>query len=319
MRTEINKTTSAEDIIKIYNTDLSGKVAIVTGANSGIGLETARVLALAGAKVIVPCRTLEKATQAISNIQKNVPHSVDLVPMQIDLSDLATIKTFVDQFLQLNLPLNLLINNAGVMGCPKTMTKDGFEIQFGVNHLGHFYLTTLLLDKLKASESSRVVVLSSSGNRQFCSPEGIDFDNLNGEKIYRPCLAYGQSKLCNILFAKELQRRLDAEGADVIVTSVHPGAVKSNLGRHFGLSGIWDFVRSTSDVGSMVRELVVWKYESVGASTSIYCAVSPDVIKGEFYADNEVNRTYLNDSADNADMAKQLWKVSEHMVQQVMK
>lgn len=224
---KIIRLTSAEEIFKFYNTDLTGKVVIVTGANSGIGLETARVLSSVGAKAIIPCRTLEKANGAIEHIKKTVPHA-DLVPMQMDLSDLSTVKSFAQSFLDLDLPLHILINNAGIMACPKSFTKDGFEMQFGVNHLSHFYLTQLLTEKLKASAPARVVIVSSSANSQFVSDKGMDFDNLNAEKKkYNAFSVYGQSKLANIYHAKELQRRFDEEGIDITVTSLHPGKSSS--------------------------------------------------------------------------------------------
>jgi WW domain-containing oxidoreductase len=310
---EVNQNTSAEDLVQICGTDLTGKVAVVTGANSGIGLETARVLSLAGAKVILPCRTMAKANDTINTIKQTVPNA-DLVPMQLDLSDLASVKLFVDNFQSLSLPLHILINNAGVMALPLSFTKDGFEMQFGVNHLGHFYLTALFTDLLKASAPARVVIVSSSGNRYFVPYKGIDFTNLNAEKGYSPAAAYGQSKLANILHAKELQRRFDAAHADVTVTSVHPGAVESNLGRSIDLSATWNIVCSVRDWFLFLKEMWSYKKVQVGASTNIYCAVSPDVIKGEFYADNTVNTSMAHEQINNAEMAKQLWEVSEKLL-----
>ncbi|KAL9546212.1 hypothetical protein MBANPS3_006768 [Mucor bainieri] len=314
-RSQIKWNTTGEDLVKLYKTDLTGKVAIVTGANSGIGLETARVLASVGAKVIIPCRTFEKAEGAIETIKKSVPNA-DLVPMKLDLSDLSSISEFSSSFYRLDLPLHLLVNNAGVMGLPKSFTENGFETQFGVNHLGHFYLTESLLGKLKANASAgaRVVCVSSTGSYHFVGKEGLDFDNLKAEKSYSPAGAYGQSKLANILFAKELQRRFDAEGADIIVTSVHPGTVVTNLGRQFDLYAVWDSFRQARSVFSLAKEAGNYKNIKAGASTSIYCCVSPDAKKGEFYANNEIHRTELNEQADNKEMAKQLWDLSEKLV-----
>lgn len=312
---QIQWNTTGEDLVKLYKTDLTGKVAIVTGSNSGVGLETARVLASVGAKVIVPCRTIEKAEGAIETIKKSIPNA-DLVPMELDLSDFSSISKFSNSFEQLGLPLHLLVNNAGIMGCPKSFTKDGFETQFGVNHLGHFYLTQSLLGRLRAGASAgaRVVCVSSAANYHFLGKEGLDFTNLNAEKSYSPSVAYGQAKFANILFAKELQRRFDAEGIDIIVTSLHPGAVESNLGRHLDLSAAWDSFRHTRSIISLVKEVANYKKAKAGASTSIYCCISPDVKKGEFYADNAVNRTVLNEQADNQEMSKQLWDLSEKLV-----
>ncbi|KAL9542069.1 hypothetical protein PS6_009983 [Mucor atramentarius] len=301
---QIQWNTTGEDLVKLYKTNLTSKVAIVTGSNSGIGLETARVLALAGAKVIIPCRTLEKAQEAIKTIKKSVPDA-ELIPLQLDLSDLSSIKLFADSFLQLGLPLHLLVNNA-----------DGFETQFGVNHMGHAYLTQLLTDKLKsnASAGARIVCVSSAANFHFLGKEGLDFNNLNAEKNYSPTVAYGQAKFANILFAKELQRRFDAEDVDITVSSLHPGAVESNLGRHLNLSAAWDSIRNTRGFVTLIKEIIRYKNVKSGASTSIYCCVSPNVKKGEFYANNAVNRTVLNEQAGNKEMATQLWNVTEKLL-----
>lgn len=311
--TAITGRLSAEEVVKVFKPDLTGKVVIVTGSNSGTGLETARVLSSVGAKVIIPCRTLEKSYGAIDYIKETVPQA-DLVPMQLDLSDLSSIKAFVNAFIALNLPLDILINNAGVMACPKSFTKDGFETQFGVNHLGHFYLTNLLTNKLKESTPSRVIILSSSGNSQLLGPAGIDFDNLNAEKAYSSSKVYGQSKLANILHAKELQRRFDAQGADITVVSLHPGNVKTNLTRHTSLPMALDMICNLRNYKTAFREIVKRINVNVGASTNVYCAVAPDVKKGEFYSENAVNTILLNEQANNQDMAKKLWEVSEKML-----
>ncbi|KAF1797113.1 hypothetical protein V8B55DRAFT_1379351 [Mucor lusitanicus] len=312
---QIEWNTTGEDLVKLYKTDLTGKVAIVTGANSGLGLETVRVLASVGAKVIIPCRTLEKAEGAIETIKKSVP-SADLVPMELDLSDLSSISEFSNSFHRLNLPLHLLVNNAGVMGIPKSFTENGFEAQFGVNHLGHFYLTQSLTGKLKdnAAAGARVVCVSSAGNYHFLGKEGLDFDNLNAEKSYSPSGAYGQSKFANILFAKELQRRFDAEGVDIIVTSLHPGTVVTNLGRQLDLSGVLDSFRQARSVFALAKEAANYKNIKAGVSTTIYCCVSPDAKKGEYYSNNAISKTTLNEQADNKEMAKQLWDLSEKLV-----
>ncbi|KAL0139398.1 hypothetical protein V8B55DRAFT_1523607 [Mucor lusitanicus] len=305
--TSIEWNTTADGILQFYKTNLTGKVAIVTGANSGVGLETARALSSVGAKVIIPCRTMEKSQQAAQHIKSTVPNA-DLVPLVLDLSELSSIKSFSTAFLDLNLPLDILINNAGVMGSPQSYTKDGFETQFGVNYVGHFYLTSLLIEKLKESAPCRVVNVSSSGNSLFLGPEGIDFDNLNGEKAYSPYRNYGQSKLANILHAKELQRRFDAEGVDITVTSLHPGSVETNLmGRYASFSTIVDMIWNIRNYRIALNERKFRKQVDVGASTNVYCAVSPDVVKGEFYSNNAVNVDLLNEQANNQDMTKQLW------------
>ncbi|GAN04638.1 short-chain dehydrogenase TIC 32, chloroplastic-like [Mucor ambiguus] len=306
--------TTADGILQFYKTDLTGKVVIVTGANSGVGLETARALSSVGAKVIIPCRTMEKSQQAIQYIKNTVPNA-DLVPLVLDLSDLSSIKSFSATFLGLSLPLDILINNAGVMGSPQSYTRDGFETQFGINYVGHFYLTSLLTEKLKESAPSRVVNVSSSGNSLFLGPEGINFDDLNGEKAYSPYKNYGQSKLANILHAKELQRQFDAEKADITVTSLHPGSVETNLmGRYASFSTIVDMIWNIRNYKVALSERKFRKQVDVGASTNVYCAVSPDVIKGEFYSNNAVNVDLLNEQANNRDMAKRLWDITENMI-----
>ncbi|OZJ01686.1 hypothetical protein BZG36_05351 [Bifiguratus adelaidae] len=305
---------TAEDVANAYGIDLKGKVAIVTGSNSGIGLETSRVLAMYHAKVIIPCRTIAKAEGAIEEIKKTVPNA-DLIAMQLDLGDLSSVRAFAQAYLDLNLPLHLLINNAGIMGCPKSYTKDGFEAQFGVNHLGHFLLTSLLSDRLKASAPSRVVIISATGAKFWCPASGIDFDDLQAEKSYQSFKRYGQSKLANILHAKELQRRFDAEGADVKVTALHPGVIQTGLQQSMGIRGMIDMICATRYLReALFGDTSHLKNIPQGASTSIYCALSPDVIKGEFYCDNAPNVSGLHERASDEDMAKRLWQTSEKMV-----
>lgn len=175
--------------------DLTGKTTIVTGANIGLGLETARALAAKGATVVLACRNLEKANVAKADIEKTVPNA-KLELMQLDLADLASVRQFASGFTAKYQHLHILINNAGVMAPPLTKTKDGFEVQFGANHLGHFALTGLLLENLTQTPGARVVIVSSAVERGA----KIDLENLNAEKSYAPMAAYGQSKLSNLLF-----------------------------------------------------------------------------------------------------------------------
>ncbi|OZJ02729.1 hypothetical protein BZG36_04708 [Bifiguratus adelaidae] len=283
---DIQKKTPASKIAEHYADNIKGKVAIVTGSNSGVGLQTAKVLASHGIKVIVPCRTMEKAQGAVDEIKKAVPDA-DLVPMQLELDSLASIRAFVKSFLDLQLPLHLLINNAGVMACPLSYTKDGFEMQFGVNHLGHFLLTKLLSDKLKANPS-RVINLTSSASYYFPPSEGIPFDNLDGKKSYNPWTAYGTAKLANILHAEELQRRFDAEGADVICVAVHPGNISTGLQRHIDVGSAFSMMKAASHWSNVFSEFGNAKNVDQGASTTILCASAPDIVKGEFYANNKI-------------------------------
>lgn len=203
-------------------TRIDGKVVVITGANSGIGKETAIDLAKRGGKVYIACRNQQRGEDALKEI-KDISGSNDVHFLQLDLSSMESIRQFSKKFHELETQLNILINNAGVMACPKALTKDGFEIQIGTNHMGHFLLTNLLLDLLKQSSPSRVVVVSSL----FHWYGRINKEDLNSEKSYWKWLAYGQSKLANILFTRELSRKL--EGTGVTANVLHPGAVKTEL------------------------------------------------------------------------------------------
>lgn len=306
--------TTAEEIIKIYNADLTGKVVIVTGSNAGIGLEIARVLSLAHAKVIIPSRTLQKSQQAIQTILETVPQA-DLIPMQLDLSDLSTVRQFAHDFLAMNLPLDILINNAGVIIDHKVFTKDGFETQFGVNHLGHFLLVQLLEEKIKASAPSRIIITSSCLNQQMNPKSGLDFDNLNGEKEgYSRLLAYGRSKLCNVYHAKELQRRFNAQGVDVTVTSLHPGNVITKMNDGMTFPMLIDMLKYIRNYPLGLSELYKEKDTRAGASTSVLCAVAPHIVKGGYYSHNALNTSSLHEEADNEEAAKRLWDFSEKLL-----
>ncbi|KAF7015806.1 hypothetical protein CFC21_029554 [Triticum aestivum] len=212
----------------------AGLTVLVTGGSSGIGLETSRVFALRGAHVIIAARNTE-ASEARKRIMEIHPLArVDV--LKLDLSSLKSVRAFADQFNSMNLPLNILINNAGVMFCPFQLSEDEVEMQFATNHLGHFLLTNLLLDNMKTTAKStgiegRIVNLSSVAHLHTY-PKGILFDQLNDKKIYNDKMAYGQSKLANILHAKELSRRLKEEGANITVNCVHPGLIMTNLMRH---------------------------------------------------------------------------------------
>jgi NAD(P)-dependent dehydrogenase (short-subunit alcohol dehydrogenase family) len=204
--------------------DQHGRTAIVTGANSGLGLSTARELARHGAKVVLACRNTDKGTQALGEISAAAPDAeVELA--ELDLSSLASVEAFAESFRASHGGLDLLINNAGVMAPPRRETKDGFESQFGTNHLGHFALTGLLLPALLAAAEPRVVTLSSGAHRIG----RINFDDLQGGQRYNNWLAYGQSKLSNLLFCFELQRRATAAGTALKSVAAHPGYARTNL------------------------------------------------------------------------------------------
>lgn len=205
--------------------DLGNKTVIVTGANSGLGYETALALAAAGAHVVMACRRRDKAEAAIHHIQIAAPQA-KLKFLPLDLSDLSSIRTFTELFAADHAELDLLCNNAGVMALPERRTTDGFEMQIGTNHLGHFALTGLLLPQLRAADGARVATMSSGLHK----PGRISFDDLNwNRRRYLKWPAYCQSKLANLLFTFELQRRFEKHGIDVIAVAAHPGYAATNL------------------------------------------------------------------------------------------
>lgn len=285
---------TAEDVTR--DIDLTGKLAVVTGVNSGIGLETARVLALRGARVLGLARTLESATVACASLSGQVE------PVACELTDLDSIRccatTILDK--QTN-GVHLLILNAGIMALPKLEQVRGIEKQFATNHLGHFLLTHLLQPALGHQQPVRVVVVSSSAH--FQAPRsGIDFDNLSGTRGYSSFRAYGQSKLANVLFANELARRLPAGST---ANSLHPGVIKTNLGRSMQgplplLMGVFFFP--------------FMKTPEQGAATTCFVATSPSLegVTGRYFADcRELRPSAI--ASDQA-LAKRLWTTSETLL-----
>ena len=281
--------------------DQSGRVAIVTGANSGIGYETARALAHKGATVIMACRSVEKGQVAAHKIQDEDPQGTVAV-MALDLANLSSVRDFAEGFKREFQRLDLLINNAGVMMLPDyTKTADGFEMQFGTNHLGHFALTGLLLETISRTPGARVVMVSSTAERFG----RMNFDNLNAEQSYDKQAAYGQSKLANLLFTAELQRRFEAASMDAIAVAAHPGWTTTNLQRHTRL-------RLLNPIFAQGPEM--------GALPSLYAATSPDVRGGDYFGPGGFMqmRGYptkvkpTDRSKDEAD-AKKLWEVSEEL------
>ncbi|XP_068675242.1 retinol dehydrogenase 13-like [Montipora foliosa] len=279
---------------------LDGKTVIVTGANTGIGRETALDLAGRGARVILACRNVPKAQEVADEILKKTGNSKVLVK-ELDLASLKSVRNFARDINETEERLDILINNAGIMRCPYWKTEDGFEMQLGVNHLGHFLLTNLLLDLLQRSQPSRIINVSSLAHTRG----KIRFDDLQSEKEYNPGQAYAQSKLANVLFTRELSKKL--EDTDVIVASLHPGAVKTELGRHLSIA--------KSFLASMLFAPLVWlifKTSWQGAQTSIHCAVSNDVESGLYYSDCKAKEV-AEQGKDDA-VAKKLWEVSADLV-----
>ncbi|KAH1042874.1 hypothetical protein AAZX31_09G123900 [Glycine max] len=228
-----SSSSTAEEVT--HGIDGSGLTAIVTGASSGIGAETARVLALRGVHVIMGVIDMTNAENVKESILKEIPIAkIDV--MKLDLSSMASVQNFASEFNSSNLPLNILINNAGICAAPFLLSKDNIELQFAVNYIGHFLLTYLLLDTMKkttqeSKKQGRIVNVSSAGHR-LAYREGILFDKINDQSSYNNWLAYGQSKLANILHSNELARRFKEDGIDIIANSLHPGATTTNIYIH---------------------------------------------------------------------------------------
>ncbi|BAU02294.1 hypothetical protein VIGAN_11179300 [Vigna angularis var. angularis] len=293
----------------------SALTAIVTGASSGIGAETARVLALRGVHVIMGVIDMMDAYNVKDSILKQIP-TAKLDVMKLDLSSMASVHHFVDQFNSTALPLNILINNAGICACPFMLSNDNIELQFAINYLGHFLLTNLLLENMKktARESKiqgRILNVSSMGHR-FTYPNGILFDKLNDPSSYNSWRAYGQSKLANILHANELARRFKEDGVDITANSLHPGIINNTniyLQNRF-LTGLRNIL------GPFViryLERFVLKNVQQGASTTCYLALHPGVsgINGKYFADNNVSEACLQ--RWDMDLAKKLWDFSMNL------
>lgn len=255
-----------------YDTpDLSGKTVVITGGNDGLGFESAKVLADHGAEVILACRSTERGEAARRQLVAAVPHAHAHV-MKLDLQDLSSIAAFAHELHDHTSRLDVLLNNAGIMGTPYGVTRDGFEAQMGTNHLGHFALTGRLLGALARTPGSRVVTVSSTAHRTGT----MRFDNLLFEdgRGYTPLKAYGRSKLANLLFAYELQRRFEQHGMDSISVAAHPGASQTNLGRHIENARLLRLLRP-------VLERVV-QGPADGALPQLRASVDPQVRGGEY-------------------------------------
>eukprot|EP01012_Entosiphon_sulcatum_P010650 TRINITY_DN16274_c0_g1_i1.p1 TRINITY_DN16274_c0_g1~~TRINITY_DN16274_c0_g1_i1.p1 ORF type:complete len:309 (-),score=53.23 TRINITY_DN16274_c0_g1_i1:135-1061(-) len=294
---------SAERVVQesgVSASHLEGKVAIVTGANTGIGLYTARVLASLGAEVILAGRNELRLSVAASSIRSAVPNA-KVQPLPLDLSSLASVRRFAQAFLALEKPLHLLINNAGIMAPGYSLSVDGNELQFATNHLGHFLLTQLLLERLRQSAPARVVCVSSLAHQMGA----VDVDALNPSvENYNPWRQYGVTKRCNVLFAKELARQLSGTG--VTAFSLHPGSIPTELGRN----NVWARCYYTC-LGCFQKSI------SQGAATTVYCAIQPGLesLSGNYFADCAVKQPAAQCS--EAAVARQLWERSQALVERV--
>ena len=277
--------------------DLTGKTALITGGNSGLGYETMRVLTMRGAHVICAARTQEKAKKACDSIEGKT------TPVVCELTDFGSVVACADEVKALDDPLDMVICNAGIMALPELQQVRGIERHFLVNHLGHFILGTHLMEALKAAPQGRLVMVSSLGYK-WAPPEGIQFDNLSGEKgEYDSNMSYGQSKLANALFAMEAARRF--EGTNATANAIHPGIINTNLGRHmpwytrlFATLLGWTFMKSIPE----------------GAATQTFAAAHPslDKVSGKYFEDCNVV-TPEGPHMMNAELAAKLWDVSEEL------
>ncbi|WP_454788310.1 SDR family NAD(P)-dependent oxidoreductase [Mycolicibacterium lutetiense] len=284
--------------------DQSGRTAIVTGANTGLGLETAKALAAKGAHVVLAVRNLDKGAAAAEWISRSVPKA-DLELQRLDLGSLASVREAADELREKHHRIDLLINNAGVMTPPKETTSDGFELQFGTNHLGHFALTGLLLDRLLPVVGSRIVTVSSIGHR---FSRGIRFEDLQWERSYNRLQAYGQSKLANLLFTYELQRRLT--GQHTTALAAHPGGSDTELARHLP--------------GAMQRAVPLlrplFQEAAMGALPTLRAATDPGALGGQYYGPDGLGEqkghpklVTSNERSYDTELQRRLWTVSEEL------
>lgn len=279
-------------------TRIDGKIVVITGANTGIGKETAIDLARRGGKIYIACRDINKSKDALEEI-KETSKSSQAFLLKLDLASMASIREFSRKFHQMESKLHILINNAGVMACPKGLTEDGFEMQMGVNHLGHFLLNDLMFDLLKASAPSRIVIVSSSGHKL----SDINKNDFMNEKSYNKVAVYAQSKLANILYARELSKRISGSG--VTVNSCHPGIVPTELGRHIDT---W--------LRPIYRKVLKPYYKTIneGAQTQIRLAVDPELetVTGKYFRDCE--EAQPSEPARDDSTAAWLWSKSVQLV-----
>jgi NAD(P)-dependent dehydrogenase (short-subunit alcohol dehydrogenase family) len=286
---------TAEDVTE--GLDLSGRTILVTGCNSGIGHETVRVLAKRGARVIATARTEDKARAAAALLGKEV------VPLACELSSPSSVRGCIAAVKARGQPLDAIICNAGIMALPKLEMAFGYELQFFTNHIGHFLLVTGLLDQL--AEQGRVVMVASEAHRR-APPAGVELDNLSGKNGYNQWTAYGQSKTANILFARQLAKRL--AGTKKTANAVHPGVISTNLVRN---------MPAVASVGMKVLAPLFFKSVAEGAATQCFVATRPELagVSGEYFVDCNIAepRSYARDAA----LAERLWQESERIVSQL--
>ena len=308
-RTQFGFETTADEVLD--GIDLTGKTIMITGGSSGLGAESARALADKGARVIITARDAEKAQKVVDGIRQSTGATVDVE--ELELGNLAAIRAFADRILARGETIDILINNAGVMACPRAKTDDGFEFQFGCNHLGHFLMTNLIAPAL--ADGGRVVCLSSAGHN--LSP--VVFDDIQfARRDYDKWLSYGQTKTANALFAVELNKRLAGRGIEVF--SVHPGAIMTDLARHLTEADIKMFEDRLAE-GTMTMKSV-----EQGAATQVFAATAPEIAGqgGSYLADSRIaevtetgnDATTVKPYAVDPVLADRLWTLSEDLVGQ---
>lgn len=303
MTATLGSRTTAEQALR--GASLKGKKAIVTGASSGLGIETARVLALAGADVVLACRSKEAGEKTAQELKAALPASAGALSVdQLDLSDLSSVRAFAQRYLQGNTSLDLLINNAGIMATPLGATAQGFEQQMGTNHLGHFLLTNLLKNLLEKSPAARVVNVSSELHRRGKKASllaTLETDPKYTQRKYSPFDAYGDSKLANILFTKALAKRLPE---NVLTVSLHPGVIATNLSRSLGIGG------------SIYRAIGKLFLKSIpqGTATTIFAATAPELVgRSGVYLSDCAEKEPTKDALDS-ELAEKVWEISERLV-----
>ena len=313
--------TTTDEVLE--GVSLQGRHFMVTGASSGLGEETVRALSSAGAKVTMVARNLDKLHAAADRIRKSVP-TTELQTGLVDLADLSSIRSYAEEYLQEAAPIDVLINNAGVMACPFMTTKDGFEMQFGTNHLGHFLLTNLLMPTIRSGQNPRIINLSSAGHTHA----DVSLDDPNFETSeYNAWESYGRSKSANIHFTRELVRRY---GDEIRSFAVHPGVILTELGRHLTpelMEEMVERVKARSESSAEAKETggLPFKSMEAGAATQVWAATTDDLEgnNGAYLGDCKVGVEGGNPSENgylpyiyNEDTAEALWSLSEQMVQQ---
>ena len=278
------------------NENLENKVCLITGATNGIGEEAAKELNKMGAEIVFVARNKEKGEQLKAELKEATGKESTMI--LANLSSQAEVKSAAEKFLSMEKPLDILLNNAGIMNRERNITEDGLEEVFSVNHLAYFTFTLMLIDKLKSTEGSRVVNVAS-GAHQFVKE--MNFGDLQSEKVFKPMQVYGQSKLANILFTKSLANKLADHG--VTVNCLHPGFVSTGIGSNN--KGIWNILMS------LARPFA--RNTDKGAETSVYLCSSPEVkdISGEYFVDCKIEK--VSDAAKSSDQADKLWEISSEL------